>query len=351
MDPAGLIPLPDTIPVHWGWFKLLLILTFVLHILLMNLMLGGSLLLLFRRRREGPPPEGRSLPILIALTINMGVPPLLFVQVLFGHFLYSSSVLMAIFWISVIPILIGAYYAAYGFVGTSSTPPRASRFWLGVSSLLLLFIGFMFSNNMTLMLRPERWGAYFQNPGGGLLNLSEPTLIPRYLHFVVASLAVAGLGRAVYHAIRSRRRGGDARGEITGGLRIFAFATMIQAVIGALFWLLLPGHIGGLFLGANLTATLILGLGIVAAVAAIITALRGALWTTTSLAVATIVLMILTRDLVRGAYLAEHFHPSQLQVASQAGPLVLFLLAFVVVGVVVVYMIRQAWTAGAEGGR
>ena len=43
MDVAGLIPTPDTIPVHWGW------------LLLMNLMLGGSLLALVGRARPRDP--------------------------------------------------------------------------------------------------------------------------------------------------------------------------------------------------------------------------------------------------------------------------------------------------------
>jgi hypothetical protein len=33
-----------------------------------------------------------SIPTLIALAVNLGVPPLLFVQVLYGHLFYSSSV-------------------------------------------------------------------------------------------------------------------------------------------------------------------------------------------------------------------------------------------------------------------
>lgn len=40
MDPL-IIPQPDTIPVGWGWFQFLLLLTFPLHLLAMNAMLGG----------------------------------------------------------------------------------------------------------------------------------------------------------------------------------------------------------------------------------------------------------------------------------------------------------------------
>ncbi len=51
-----LIPLADSIPVNWRWFQILLLATFLLHVILMNLVLGGSLLSLwdgFRRGRFG----------------------------------------------------------------------------------------------------------------------------------------------------------------------------------------------------------------------------------------------------------------------------------------------------------
>ena len=38
------IPSADTIPVAWGWFQFLLLLTFPLHLLAMNALLGGLLL-------------------------------------------------------------------------------------------------------------------------------------------------------------------------------------------------------------------------------------------------------------------------------------------------------------------
>ena len=40
MNPSDLIPVPDAIPVHWGWLNFFLIFTFMLHMLCMNSMLG-----------------------------------------------------------------------------------------------------------------------------------------------------------------------------------------------------------------------------------------------------------------------------------------------------------------------
>lgn len=354
MDPSALIPTPDSIPVQWGWFKFLLILTFVLHLLLMNLMLGGGLLALGRRvRGQTPTEEARSLPVLIALTINLGVPPLLFVQVLFGQFLYSSSVLMAVGWILVIPVLIAAYYAAYGFIHGEKGGGTAGTVWLAISTLLMLFVGFMLSNNMTLMLRPERWDAYFAHPGGTYLNLSEPTLIPRYLHFVMASVAVAGLGRAIYYRVRGPRHGGDREGgashekEIRSGLRIFGWSTLVQMAIGLVFWMLLPERINRLFMGTSLAHTFHLWIGVLLAALAVHFAFRGRVWLTTILTLLTIILMVLVRDMVRTAYLEPVFHPGDLTVLPQAGPMVFFLISLVVVAGVLYWMLRQAWNVKA----
>ena len=349
MDPAGLIPTPDSIPVPWGWFRALLLLTFVLHLILMNLMLGGGLVGLWRRWRGGASAvEGRSLPTLIALTVNLGVPPLLFVQVLFGQFLYSSSILMAAWWISVIPLLILAYYAAYGSAGAVKRSGRASTVWLGISTFLLLVVGFLYTNNMTLMVRPERWTAYFQGGGGGFLNLSEPTLFPRFLHFVVAAVAIFGLGSALYHQIAGRRAGSARPEEIRDGLRLFAFASMAQVVVGVLFWLTLPAPIRNLFAGGSGVHTGHLWGGALLGLAAIGTALRRQLGLTVALALVTVVTMVLVRDLVRDAYLAPHFRPADLPVATQWSPFVAFVGSLLVVVAILVWMARSAWAVGRE---
>ncbi len=347
MDVAGLIPTPDAIPVHWGWLKFFLILTFVLHLLLMNLMLGGGLLALFGRLRGGAiPTETRSLPVLIALTVNLAIPPLLFVQTLFGHFLYSSSVLMAFFWLAIIPVLIGAYYGAYVFVHRHRRT-GAGTGWLAIATLLLLFVGFMLTNNMTLMVRPERWAGQLGRASGTFLNLAEPTLVPRYLHFVIASVAIAALGRAVYLRVREQRNEEDHAGSIAVSLRIFAFMTMIQVVIGVLFWITLPGRIGGLFLGGSLAHTVHLWLGIALALVAIAVALRQMLRPTVVLAIVLVVDMVLVRDLVRSAYLDPYFSPADLQVAQQLSPMIVFLVALVGVTAVMAYVLREAWRARA----
>jgi hypothetical protein len=57
--------------------------------------------------------------------------------------------------------------------------------------VIFLFIAFLLSNNMTLMLHPEQWSVYFKHPAGTVLNLADPVL-PRYFHFINGGLAVGG---------------------------------------------------------------------------------------------------------------------------------------------------------------
>ena len=121
MNPAALIPVADTIPVHWLWFQVLLTITFFLHMMAMNIMAGSAVIALVTQIRGGDPPItlcrdiAQKLPYFIAFAVNFGIAPLLFVQVLYGHFMYTSSVLMATFWLSVILLLIIAYAFTYLF--------------------------------------------------------------------------------------------------------------------------------------------------------------------------------------------------------------------------------------------
>jgi len=344
-----IVPSPDTLPVHWMWFQGLLLLTFVLHLLLMNLMLGGSLIALWRRIQGQPVAlTSKGLPTLIALTVNLGVPPLLFMQVLFGHLLYTSSVLMAVYWISVVPVLIVAYYLAYVFVhkGNSSLGTIA----LTISTLILLCIGFLLTSNMTFMLQPEAWAAYGDNPGGTLLYLGDPSIYPRYLHFVIGAVAVAGLGSAVYHAVRQYRNRTDYRPAIKSGLNIFAYATMVQIIIGLWFLMALPRPVMLLFMGGNMLYTVFLMLGITLTVITLVTALKQMVTATTVSLLATMVVMVFMRDFVRTGYLLDIMDVGKLPVVEQLSPLIAFLAVFALGLGVLYWMIVSLWNAEERGG-
>ena len=331
----------DSLQVHWLVFEVLLIFTFLLHILLMNFMLGGSILNAAAAWRNLKTGGGtKHLPTTIALAVNFGVPPLLFVQVLYAKLFYTSSILMGVFWLAVIPLLILAYYTAYLSV-LNKQRERAALFST-ISAVLLLIIAFIYVNNLTLMLTPGQWGAYFTNPGGTLLHLSEPTLFPRFLHMVIGALAVASLGWAMWGYFAARK--GDELGAVAQarGLRLFFWFTCLQMVLGLVWLILLPKDTMMLFMGKQLLATILLPVGILLAIGLLVMAWKGRLWATAWSAVLTLVVMILMRDIVRSGYLTGLFSPAELPVNLSISPLMLFLITFVVGLGLLAWMLKLA---------
>jgi len=324
-----LIPHPDTLQVHWLIFEILLIVTFVLHLLLMNVMLGGSILAAVSGWKRGRvPEEAHELPITIALAVNFGVPPLLFVQVLYGHLFYTSSVLMGAFWLSVIPVLLIAYYAAYLSVHNLKKP--ISALWSTVSAVLLLFIAFVYVNNMTLYLDQGNWPEWFDNRSGTILNLSEPSLWPRYLHMVVGALAVTFMSWAVWGWYREKRGGPPAKEQIERGLKMFWMFSALEVLLGVAWLVTLPKDVMMLFMGKSAYASVLLMLGVLLSLFMIMLALMKKLWPTFISLIVTMLVMILLRDVVRGGYLSQVFSPGELEVKLSISPLILFLVSFVV---------------------
>ena len=352
MNPVNLIPVPDTIPVHWAWFQVLLIVTFVLHLLFMNAMLGSSIIALFREFKIDKDADtmnfqtAEKLPYTIAFTVNMGVAPLLFIQVLYGHFIYTSSILMAAYWLSIILLLILAYYAAYIYDFKFNAMGRSRTIFISISVILLLWIGFVFTNNMVMMIQPEIWASYFRNPFGTLLGLKEPMLIPRYLHFVVASVAVAGLLQAIFWTVKQQEP--VSKQAVRSGLNWFVWATCIQFIVGIWFLISLPEDKMMLFLGRAPLHSALLALGIVLGGAAVVSAAQNKVWPTSALALITVVDMVLVRDLLRSAYLKPYFSPKQLTVVPEYSPMILFLVAFAAGLAIIAYMIKLAASSTKE---
>lgn len=191
-------PIPLPAPV---WlFKLLHIVTLSLHFFAVQMLLGGLLLAIFLSARRNSEPSqvlsralARRLTVVMTYVINLGVPPLLFAQVLYGRALYTSSVLIALYWISIVGLLMLAYWLLYRF--SARLEAGRSAWWVGLSAWLVAGgIARLFSTNMTLMLRPEIWRKmYSASAAGALLPTGDPTLTPRWLLMLAGGLFVGGL--------------------------------------------------------------------------------------------------------------------------------------------------------------
>lgn len=353
MDSAQLIPTPEAIPAPAWIFQVLDIVTFSLHILLINVLIGSILIVLFSKQGKvsGLNREyslSNKIPTLFALGINLGIAPLLFLQVIYGQFIYSSSILMALFWILVIPALIIAYYGSYIFYKKSQKTPILARCALAVSFLLVLYIAFTFVNNMTLMVQPGKWISYFSNNRGTILNLNDPAFFPRYAHFLVASVAIGGLFSAIVWNFRKKQGKKNCDKWIKKGLSIFAIFTCLQVFVGIWFLLELPQNYMLAFMGSNMVFTIILSLGIILTAGVLFYAFRGKLMATIIHLFAIIITMVISRANLRTLYLSEYFTLDQLEISPQYDVMILFFSVFIAGLLIVTFMIKMI-IANKEG--
>lgn len=338
-----LIPTPDSIPVSSGWFDFFLMSTFIIHILMVNIMVGSSIIAFFNSLRptsgsvEFEKDISEKLPFVISLAINFGVAALLFLQMLYGNFIYVSSQLMAVFWLSVVMLLITAYYSVYYYKFNFKRLNSSRSYFIGAAAVIFLCVAFFFSSNMTLMLKPSAWTAYFANPDGMILNLSDLSLLPRFLHFITASIAIAGVFSAIVGTLKK-----DRKENIAQGMNWFLYATLVQIGVGFWFQMSLPNNIIELFMGGSKTHTILFlsSLGLV--MLTIFFAVYRKVWASGVSVLGLIFFMVMMRDMVRDAYLKPFFSVGELRVTSQYSPMIAFLIALLISIGIIVYVIRLA---------
>ena len=337
---------PNPLPAPYWLFKLLLLVTFTLHIIAMNFMLGGAFLAVVARfTSKGKEFRNRifldlakKIPVFLAATITIGIAPLLFVQAIYGQYFYTSTILIAWPWFLLLVLLVFAYYGFYYVTYNGQRRPGPAGIVLLVSLALVLVIAFIQSTNVTLMQTPSHWAAkYFASPTGWSNNLSDPTLIPRYLHFVTSAIAVGGILLVLLALARWNKDREYASYLFQYGGRAFMYATMAQFIIGAWFLISIPRNFRMIFMGDSPFASVLFLVGILATIAAIFLMsnairkqnIRVAAYGVSGLLAVVMITMIVMRDILRDAYLEPYFHPHQFAVKTQWAVLPVFLVLFI----------------------
>ncbi|MGA2033054.1 MAG: hypothetical protein ABSG68_12415, partial [Thermoguttaceae bacterium] len=168
MGPKSLIDTtfaPD-LPAPAWFIDLFKMLGFTLHAVPMNLWYAGimvAMLLYLTGSRQGTRFSARlmgQMPVIVALGINFGIVPLLFLQVGYARAFYPATILMAWFWLAIIVLLIGAYVGVYvyafGLRSDGSMPAwRRASGWLAAG--LFVAIGFLFANGLSLVENVTSW--------------------------------------------------------------------------------------------------------------------------------------------------------------------------------------------------
>ncbi len=265
------LPLPGTALE----FQIAIVLLFLAHILFVNLMLGSTVLALFAQWRGRGDPDydqlARELAGMVtvhkSLAVVLGVAPLLVANVYYTNHFYGANALTGTAWIMVVPLVALAFLLTYAYKYSWDvlSERRGLHMAIGAAgAAIFLAVPLIFLANINLMLFPERWGEV----RGFLSTLALPNVLPRYLHFLLASLAVTGLfaagwfGRASYPAAETFRVLGrdDLRRHFLG----IAFgASALQFVAGPLLLFTLPER------GVNWRLILLLGFGVAAALVAV----------------------------------------------------------------------------------
>ncbi len=244
---------PMGVPFYPLVFRILLIVTFALHIIFVNFVVGGSCMAVYAYLHPGKYYTALSKAFAKATTINLslaivlGVAPLLFTQVIYDPFWYTSNVLSASWMIGILFVLMSAISFAYLFYLKSSTGKRHIALWGILSFLLVILAGIIMHAVSYQALVPEKWLAWYMNNDS--VNLYGAQLhafqLPRFFHFIVASFALTGAFMMLYSWYFWKREDMDSA-YLTwvgkAGARMAAGFTVLQMAVGVWWLLSLPAN-------------------------------------------------------------------------------------------------------------
>jgi len=363
-----LIPALDPTPIPGpAWlFHGLLVFTFVLHALFMNLTLGGTIIAAVGRLLSGGRADdprnvlaNRLMSVnsyAISLAITTGIAPLLFVQVLFQQYFYTATILIAWVWLFFLVLLMVGYYAAYAFKFKGTAAGPAGSAWLALSAVMFLLIAMVHVAVNLIHSQPGKWAALADNPWS---ILGDAAYFPRLLHFVVAALGFSALV-AAWWAVRRAKAGHDVeinRRIAASMWKWVLWTTALEVVGGFVLLVVLPRPVvlglmeGGAGTLVPLAIAILLGVGMLIMLSRVSDPVEqsGTVHGTLTAMLATIAVMSITRHQVRTLYLEPYTSQVQVATAPQWGNFVLFALLLVAGLATVGYMVRQVRNNPATG--
>ena len=250
-----MIPIPKDIPLPLPapepLLVVLLVAFFLLHIFFVNLMVGGTLLTVFYQLKGLK--DGRfdrfaheianTVTVNKSLAVVLGIGPLLAINTIYTVYFYSANALTGEMWLSLIPLIIAAFLLTYlhKFLWEAMANHRRLHIAIAVVAAgLFLFIPLIFLTNINLMLFPARW----TEVQGFLSAMLLSNVLPRYLHFVLACLALTGLFVVwLFRRAKPERLqaiGLEREQLLRAGYRWALIPTLAQFLVGPLVLLTLP---------------------------------------------------------------------------------------------------------------
>jgi hypothetical protein len=199
MDAAILVNQASSggIPAPFWFVEFFKVLGFTLHMAPMHLWYAGLLVALClhlrgnQHARRSAARLLQQMPVIVAVGVNLGIVPLLFVQLAYFRVFYPATILMAWFWLAIVGLLIPAYYGVYAYAGQFREGTDGTAGWRVAAgwcaAILFVAVGFLFANGWSLMEHVGRWGDLWTAHSiagaatGTALNVGDATLWPRWL--------------------------------------------------------------------------------------------------------------------------------------------------------------------------
>ncbi len=202
-DPAGL-------PFYPIIFQLLMVLTFAMHIVMVNLVVGGVVLAIWEKAKNTPFSHrltkalARMITVSLSIAIVLGVAPLLFVQTIYDPFWYTATTMSAVWAMFFLVAVAGAFYAAYTFylgklgAGNPKTTFALSSYVCVIFLALAGVIIHMITMEQTI---PNQWKEWTVSPWTGMNTtgfIFHGIKLGRLMHFILPSFAVTGVFLMIY---------------------------------------------------------------------------------------------------------------------------------------------------------
>jgi hypothetical protein len=346
------------IPGPFWLFTLLHWLTFTLHLIAMNLLFGG--LLVFVAARRSPlrkllfDTQTKLFPTLLATTITLGVAPLLFVQLIYGEYFYSASIVSAWNWFLIIPILLVTYYMLY-FVALKHNLTEKTKIGLLIAAAVgFSYISLTFTMISDLVEKPNLWADLYRiSTSGAGLNPDFHETVFRWLHILAGAIAVVGMAITLlplhYHKVKGNRE------LLRFGSRIFMLGVVVAAVLGLVYLLVIDRMVLNRFLlSPGLHAIVAAIIFNIAAIFLIHKGMKSEhpnlkIWTAAGLVLAGVFCMVIGRHVLRLVYLEGRFDPAALAVAPQWSAFVVFVIALIA-GLVTLWWILRLYAKARAAG-
>ncbi|MDB5386659.1 MAG: hypothetical protein JWM11_2305 [Planctomycetaceae bacterium] len=194
---------PCGLPFPTAFYLILYVLTFALHQAFMHYVLAGSLYVAWTMAFPGTSKNQGELarseqplaavlrdwmPFLLSAAITAGVAPLLFIQIVYQRQFYSANLLLFWRWMTVVPVLIVAFYLLY-LVKSSimNSWPRALRAAVAVATAgCFVFVGFCWTVNYLIGISESKWPEIYQT---GQMPFFASTVLSRMAVWIGGSFA------------------------------------------------------------------------------------------------------------------------------------------------------------------